>query len=136
MSGRIRSQSPEFPTSRDVLRFLIEETLRPEEGWCHIDDADSPLWAEVAWDKRGPLINLPFPHRGEPREVLREKGADVPGDWEIVAFRRKGFLCDGYVTFQARPWDTDLVIAFVDRFFECMSPKGVGYRVEGSLESP
>jgi len=32
MSGWIRSQSPEYPTSRDVLRYLIEETLRLEEG--------------------------------------------------------------------------------------------------------
>ena len=136
MSRLIKSHSVEYPTARDVFRAIIEETLKlGEDSWGHFDDADSSVWAEIRPHERGLLVNLPYPYREEPEEVFAKKGLSVPDHWQADTFRRKGFLTHGYITYLAPQEDLDRIIAFLDRFFTCMSEKGPSYHVSGDVES-
>jgi len=136
MRSTIEDQVVEYPTAKDVFQVAIKEMLESGAGtWCHFDDVDSSVWAEVAPNGQGLHIKLSCPHPDRLGDLLVEHVLSGSDDWRIVEFRRKSLLCQGRITFLAPPEDLDGIAAFIDNFFASTCPKGRSYCVLGSVES-
>jgi hypothetical protein len=136
MRRTIEDQPVKYRTPKDVFQVALKEMLDRGAGtWCHFDDADSSVWAEVAPNGRGLHIKLPCPHWDRLEDVLIEQILSGSNDWPIIEFRRKGLLSQGRITYLAPPEDLDGITAFIDNFFVSMCPKGRKYRVLGSVQS-
>jgi hypothetical protein len=136
MRRTIEDQVVEYPTARDVFRIAIQGMLERGAGtWCHFDDADSSVWAEVASDGQGLRIKLSCPYPDRLGDVLVERilsGCDL---WQIVEFRRKSLLSQGHIAVLAPPEDLEGITAFLDSFFANTCPNGHNYCVLGSVQS-
>ena len=136
MRRTIEDQVVEYPTARDVFQIAIKAMLERGAGtWCHFDDVDSPVWAEVAPNGQGLHIKLSCPYPDRLGDVLIEQILSGCADWQIVEFRRKCLLSQGRIAFLAPPEDLDEIASFIDSFFANTCPKGRSYCVLGSVQS-
>jgi hypothetical protein len=129
-------QVVEYPTAKDVFQVGIKEMLECGAGtWCHFDDVDSSVWAEVAPNGQGLHIKLSCPHPDRLGDVLVQQVLSGSDHWQIIEFRRKSLLSQGRIAFLAPQEDLEGITAFIDNFFANTCPKGRDYRVLGSVQS-
>jgi len=130
----VENPSAKHSTPLDIFRAAIQETLKRGEGsWCHFNNVDSSVWAEVTPSAQGLHIHLPYLHEEGLEGVLAEQGASVPEHWRVIEFYRKNRRFPDCVTYLAPEEDLGRVILFIDRFFANMDRKGASYRVCGSV---
>ena len=130
------SHTEKYPLPLDVIRFIVNETLDSDkDSWCHFDDEFESVWAEVAPDKVGILINLPFPYKENPEIIFQQKDIKVPSSWEIFNFKKKSFFSSGFITYRTSKGDIDSVINFIDDFFKKLSQMGYDYKLSGSVNN-
>ena len=130
------SHTEKYSLPIDVIRFLINELLDCDnDSWCHFDDDSNSIWAEVANNKAGLLINLPFPFKDKPDIIFEQKGIEVPVSWEIVSFKKKGFFGAGYITYRVPKDDLESIVSFIDVFFKKNSDMGENYKISGSIQN-
>ena len=126
------SAKPSAPP--DIFRAAIQETLKRRDGsWCHFNNVDSSVWAEVAPSAEGLRIHLPYLHEEGLGGVLAEQGVNVPERWRIVEFYGKNRRFPDCVTYLAPEEDLGRIILFIDRFFANTDRKGANYGVCGSV---
>jgi hypothetical protein len=136
MRRTIEDQPVEYPTAKDVFQVALREMLATGAGtWCHFDDVDSSVWAEVAPNGQGLHIKLSCPRPDRLEDVLVAQILSGSDHWRVVEFRRKSLLSQGRITFLAPPEDLEGITSFMDNFFVNTCPKGRSYCVLGSVQS-
>lgn len=136
-SKTFRSGTPEYPTSCVLIERMVAELVSFRQwSWVTFETKPMKHFVEVALEGENELvINAAYEFSEDYQSGFADKGVMIPDGWQVIKFKKKGWLRAGTMLLTTGIRDIDRIAKFVDQLFPALYGEPRDYELRGFYQS-
>jgi len=136
-SKTARSGTPDYPTPRVLVERMVAGLVNAQR-WSWVTFETKPLkhFVEVALAGDDELeINVAYGFAEDYQTLFARKNIQLPDDWRVTEFKKKGWLGAGSLLLSTGIRDVDRIAGFVAHLFPALYDEPPDFQLNGIYRS-